>query len=61
MDLREAKASRETMRFCPLCFNMLMVEASVSNVRLFCHGCKYYYPLDKPIRSRVVIAKRKAL
>lgn len=49
------------MKFCPLCYNLLMVEQARTNIRLICSGCQYYYPLDRPIRSKVQVNTHKNL
>ena len=33
------------MKFCPLCFKMLMIQDSEQGNRLFCHQCRYYFPI----------------
>lgn len=33
------------MKFCPLCFKMLMIQDSEQGNRLFCQQCRYYYPI----------------
>lgn len=40
---------------------MLMIEKTRDNNTLKCNGCQYYYPLDKPIRSKVEYTTKKNL
>ena len=35
----------QSMKFCPLCFKMLMIQDSDQGNRLFCHQCRYYFPI----------------
>ena len=49
------------MNFCPLCYNMLLIGKSISNNRLNCNGCSYYYPLDRTIVNKIVYKEQKTI
>jgi transcription factor S len=35
------------MKFCPLCYKILLIEPSTSGNRLVCKMCRYYYNLTR--------------
>jgi hypothetical protein len=45
------------MKFCPLCFKLLLIESSTTGNRLICKICRYYYPLTK--QQKIVIKYAK--
>lgn len=45
------------MKFCPLCFKLLLIESSTTGNRLVCKLCRYYYPLIKQQKTIVKYAK----
>ncbi len=45
------------MKFCPLCFKLLLIESSTTGNRLICKLCRYYYPLVRPQKMVIQYAK----
>lgn len=48
------------LRFCPLCSNMLLVDAGggPGSLRMTCRTCAYVHRLAKPIRSRTECVRK---
>lgn len=40
---------------------MLLIGKSISNNRLNCNGCSYYYPLDRTIVNKIVYKEQKTI
>ena len=45
------------MKFCPLCFKLLLIESSTAGNRLICKLCRYFYPLTR--QQKIVIRYAK--
>jgi DNA-directed RNA polymerase subunit M/transcription elongation factor TFIIS len=40
---------------------MLLIEKSISNNRLSCNSCEYFYPLDRTIINKIVYKEQKKI
>ena len=49
------------MKFCPLCYKLLLIESSTTGNRLICKLCRYYYPLSKQQKTVVKYVKEQKL
>jgi DNA-directed RNA polymerase subunit M/transcription elongation factor TFIIS len=49
------------MKFCPLCFKLLLIESSTHGYRLICKLCRYFYPLTKQQKIVIQYAKESKL
>ena len=45
------------MKFCPICFKLLLIQGSANGNRLVCKLCSYYYPLSR--QQKIVIKYAK--
>lgn len=49
------------MKFCPLCFKLLLIESSTTGNRLICKLCRYYFPLTRQQKTVIKYAKEEKL
>jgi len=49
------------MKFCPLCFKLLLIESSTTGNRLICKLCRYFFPLTKQQKIVIRYAKEEKL
>lgn len=49
------------MKFCPLCFKLLLIESSTTGNRLICKLCRYFYALTRQQKTVIRYAKHDKL